>query len=85
MDDRAVRPDHMVDHAAGRHEGIAGHGPFRNHPVPERIGILRTEPVAEGIAVAAKLRRARLDPDLARIGVEPEVVAANCVVLPIAG
>ena len=81
MNNRAVGADDMPDRTPGRHVGIAGEVTIGNHPVPKGIGVLRSEPVAKGVAIAAKLRRPRFDPHLPRIGIETEVVAANGVIL----
>ena len=51
--------------------------------MPERIGVLRTEPVAEGVAIASELRWPRFDPYISRIGMEAKVVAAEGILLAV--
>ena len=51
----AVGADDVPDRLLGGDEPIAGRSGFGDHPLPERIGVLRAEPVAEGVAVATEL------------------------------
>ena len=74
---RAVGADDVPDRLLRSNEPIAGRGSLRDHPLPERIGVLRAKPVAEGVAVAAELRWPRLEPHRSRIGMKAKVVATE--------
>ena len=74
---RAVGADDVPDRLLRSNEPIAGRSSFRDHPLPERIGVLRAKPVAERVAVAAELRWPRLDPHRSRIGMKAKVVATE--------
>ena len=79
----AVGADDVPDRLLGGDEGIAGRSSFRDHPLPERIGVLRAEPAAKGVAIAAELRWPRFDPHRSRIGMKAKVVAAEGILLAV--
>jgi hypothetical protein len=76
--DGRIRAAGELDAAvAGGEVGVAAEVVLREDVVPERVGVLRAEPVAPVVAIAAELGGAALGFDLAGIEADAEVAAAD--------